>query len=855
MEGALFAAQRTLGLVCGSFPFFVHTEGQITFLSLPLGNSFLTYYTEHLQIRYVGPALDRTVNAVAAYKDLILVASGSLVSAWHKVKQVRTFQGSVSAIADLFVFGEYLLAFNFSAQMLVWNVETEELLQTIALSHPGIAFAHPPTYLNKVLVATKRRLSLYNVKTAAQIYDYPELSKQLHSDLTALDPAPALDLVGLGTADGSILVWNVKTDSEVLALKQEQTVTSLSFATGTEELLVTGDSQGLLYLWNLPERRLQATIVAHPGSKVDKVQFLPREPVFVSASGGQNSIKQYIIEENQPRLLRERCGFHSPPTALQFYDDKHVLAISDHQLRDLALLNEHQSCDFSHKFIQKILQTAHIQTSLKPFRAFACSPNRERDWCNVLTCHFSTSVPVLWSYENKVVGTKAVELKNSDSEVTAVEVSACGTFGVAGLGNGKIEKFTMQSGMHFVEFQGQHEGQVTGVKTDALNRVLASGGVDGMLKFWSFPSGKLITEIALSTAILFLELDRHSFLLAVATSTQVLLYDLRTYQLARSFLMDNPAALAFGSESRWLAGCSARWLSLWDIPSARLIDWVEFESVVTGVAFSPIGSYLATTHEGSLGVFLWKNRAFSETIVIESTPEKPRAISGFDVAKGKDFYSVRPINIATLTTMETKARVEMAIDALPDLPEHKDIALSSLPHARIVALNSIDEIKERNRPIQPPKKANVPFFLPDSLNIVKEPALVQTEDGQTHFLRTSSESSELGELLSLPATSLLERFKTFSPSKIELLVLQLTGDKELTLMMEFFRQMIGSKREFDMVQSLLQCFLRAHGQTSAENCKEQLRTLTEVQRKVWRQLESEFMRDISGLSRASGLTS
>lgn len=792
---------------------------------------------------------------MAAYKDLILVACGALVSAWHKVKQVNTFKGSASPIADLFVFGEYLLAFNFSAQMLVWNVETEELLQTIALPHAGIAFAHPPTYLNKVLVATKRQLSLYNVKTATLVYDYPELSKQLHSDITALDPAPALDLIGLGTADGSILIWNVKTDSEVLALKQEQAVTSISFATGTEELLVSGDSQGLVYLWNLPERRLQATIVAHPGNRVDKVQFLPREPLFVSASGGQNSLKQYIIEENQPRLLRERNGFATPPTALQFYDDKHILAISDHQLRDLALLNEHQSCDFSHKFIQKILQTAHIQTSLKAFRGFASSPNRERDWCNVITCHEATSVPVLWSYENKIVGTKAVEMRNFDSEVTAVEVSACGTFGVAGLSNGKIEKFTMQSGMNFIEFQGQHEGQVTGLKTDSLNRVLASSGVDGMLKFWSFPSGKLITEASLSAAILFLELDRHSFLLAAVTSAHIYLYDLRTYQLARAFPLENPRAVAFGNESRWLAGCSGRWLSLWDIPSARLIDWVEFESAVTGVAFSPIGSYLATTHEGSLGVFLWKNRAFSETIVIESTPETPKAITGFDVAKGKDFYSVRPINLATLTTAQGKASVEVAIDVLPELPDHKDVALSSLPHARIVALNAIDEIKERNKPIQPPKKANIPFFLPDSLNIVKSQGKTESEDSKSHLLHISPDSSELGDLLSLPATSLLERFKTFSPSKTELLILQLAGNKEFELMIEFFRQIISSKRDFDMVQSLLLCFIRSHGQTLAETCKEGVRTLAEVQRKVWRQLESEFMRDISGLARASGLTS
>ena len=851
MEGALFTAQRTLGLVCSSFPFTVHTEGQTTLMSLPLGSSFLTYYTEHLQIRYVGPTFDRTVNAVAAYKDLVLVACGALASAWHKVKQVHTYSGSVSSLSDLFVFGEYLLAFNFSAQMLVWNIETEELLQTISLPHPGLAFAHPPTYLNKVLVATKHQLALYNVKTASMIYDYPELKKHIHGDLKVLEPAPALDLVGIGTSDGSIYVWNVKTDSEVLNLKQDNAVTSLSFATGTEELLATGNDQGLVYVWYLPERRLQATVVAHPGYPLDKVQFLPREPVFICSSGARNSIKQYIIEEGQPRLLRERNGFYSPPKSLKFYNDKHILAISDHQIRDLALLNEHQSCDFSHKFIQKILQNAHIQTSLKSFHSFACSSNRERDWCNVLTCHLDTTVPVLWSYENKIVGNKAVEMKNSSSNVTAVEVSACGTFGIAGLSNGKIEKFTMQSGMHFVEFQGQHEGEVTGLKTDALNRVLASSGVDGVLRFWSFPNGRLLHEIGLSAPILSIDLDRNSYLLSVLLPDKISLFDLRTYQLAREFPISHPSSSAFSSESRWLAGVSSRWLYIWDIPSARLVDWIEFTDNITSVAFSPVGNYLATAHEGSLGVFLWKNKAFSENIVIDFSPEKPRLITGFDVAKGKDFYTIRPINISNLEEIEAKITVKVGMDALPDPPEHKHVALSSLPHARIVALNAIDEIKERNKPIQPPKAAKIPFFLPDSLNIIQENRETETSKGEKHVIHSDSDVSELGEILKLPINSVIEHLKSCSPSKIELYVLQLNGNKELLLMLEFFRQSIENRHDFDLIQGVLQCFLKIHGQTVSETCKSEVKEVASVQKKVWRQLEVEMMRDISGLDRVS----
>lgn len=119
MSEAIFEVHRTLGLICSDLGFVWHRDEPEPLISLPVNKSYLSYYAGSLKIRYLGPQFEHIVNSVAPYKDLILVASGNTVSAWHKVKQVRVFSGSKSAISEIFVFGDYLLALNFKAELLI----------------------------------------------------------------------------------------------------------------------------------------------------------------------------------------------------------------------------------------------------------------------------------------------------------------------------------------------------------------------------------------------------------------------------------------------------------------------------------------------------------------------------------------------------------------------------------------------------------------------------------------------------------------------------------------------------------------------------------------------------------------
>jgi U3 small nucleolar RNA-associated protein 21 len=79
---------------------------------------------------------------------------------------------------------------------------------------------------------------------------------------------------------------------------------------------------------------------------------MPNEPILISSSDADNSIKMWFFEKGvtQPRLLKERSGHAEPPSRLRFYGGKDdninhgarnlITCAADGQLRDVSLLNE-----------------------------------------------------------------------------------------------------------------------------------------------------------------------------------------------------------------------------------------------------------------------------------------------------------------------------------------------------------------------------------------------------------------------------------------------------------------------------------------------------------------------------------
>lgn len=178
---------------------------------------------------------------------------------------------------------------------------------------------------------------------------------------------------------------------------------------------------------------------------------------------------------------------------------------------------------------------------------------------------------------------------------------------------------------------------------------------------------------------------------------------------------------------------------------------------------------------------------------------------------------------------------------VPLVPEL--VTLSLLPHTQWQNLVHLDTIKARNKPVEPPKKAEAaPFFLPTVLgaNAGRDPLFDLSsgnkndeEDGKEgkassrvvlglndssfgknttliHFLKSCSQAGDW--------TSTIAYIRGLSPVKLdaELRELDVLGDDETTeqqleLMLRFLDEETAANRNFELMQAILRVVITVHG--------------------------------------------
>ena len=194
-----------------------------------------------------------------------------------------------------------------------------------------------------------------------------------------------------------------------------------------------------------------------------------------------------------------------------------------------------------------------------------------------------------------------------------------------------------------------HDGMCALVQTDGMNRYVCTTGEDGKVRVWKYNDMKLVGEIDLGApAILGTgSLHKTAELFAVASQDgTVRVFDIGTKKRVRTFRLnkekssgdekDNASAataadgskkkkkkkklvlatkVEITSDREWMISCDTLgMLKVFDIPSARLLQTMKMGSdKITSFALSPTLEYLATTHAGKRGVFLWNNRSLFST--------------------------------------------------------------------------------------------------------------------------------------------------------------------------------------------------------------------------------------------------
>ena len=345
--------------------------------------------------------------------------------------------GQSEPINRLIVFGSWIVG-SCSTRIEVWKSTTYEHYTTLTPSisrkagHGGIisgGICNMPTYLNKIFVGKQDgSLDIWNVGTGKLIYTILSPST-LSGAVTALEPTPALSILSIARADGSIILHDIRTDKEVLSLNTKashrSTLSSISFRTdglgagddGSKAgiMATAGTGDGDVTFWDLNDGGRITGVLrgahnppfsAHGADAVEinRVEFLPGQNVMLT-SGLDNALKSWIFDANSlsptPRILHLRCGHAAPVTRLAFVPSNSdgadtmgkwlISAGKDQSLWGWSLRRDGQSTELSQGSVQKKAKKLGLfgkslenekSTTLQDLKApeiisIACSLNRD----------------------------------------------------------------------------------------------------------------------------------------------------------------------------------------------------------------------------------------------------------------------------------------------------------------------------------------------------------------------------------------------------------------------------------------------------------------------------------------------
>jgi len=339
------------------------------------------------------------------------------------------------SITQIAIFGSWIVGYC-SIRIEVWKSGTYEhyttLKPTVARknSHGNVlagGMCNMPTYLNKLFVGKEDgSVDIWNLSTGKLIYTILPLNSRSGA-VTALEPTPALSVVAIARADGSIMLHNVRTDKSVLSFNAKGSaasiISSISFRTdglGAGEagnkpgvMATAGASSGDVTFWDLNNGGRVSGVLrgAHNSPSpngaaggVNKVEFLPGQDVMIT-SGCDNALKSWIFDANSlsatPRILHSRCGHAAPVTRLSFIPPNSdgadtsgkwlMSAGRDQSLWGWSLRRDGQSTELSQGHVRKKAKKLGLlgknlenerSTTLKDLKApeitsMACSLNRD----------------------------------------------------------------------------------------------------------------------------------------------------------------------------------------------------------------------------------------------------------------------------------------------------------------------------------------------------------------------------------------------------------------------------------------------------------------------------------------------
>ncbi|XP_058473058.1 WD repeat-containing protein 36 [Solea solea] len=873
---SLFSGFRVLGLYSNHVPHALrfHQKHREFYLVTAVGKCLHTYNVNRLGIVAVSNSLPDDITYVAADRMLVFAAAGKVVSAFARNKEVvMRYEGHKWEVRLLLPLGDHLISADCGGEVIVWDVQggDEYLhLQFDPNTFDVTAMMHPSTYLNKILLGSSQgALQLWNIKTSKLLYTFPGWS----AGVTVLQQSPAVDVVGVGTATGRIIIHNIRMDETLMSFTQDWgPITSLAFRTDGPPIVASGSPQGHIAFWNLENRQLVTQQRHAHSTAVAAATFLQGEPLMVT-NGADNTIKVWIFDQegDGARLLRSRQGHSAPPTTIHHHgnDGKNILSAGqDGTLQSFSTVHERFNKNLGHGSINKKKEKkkkkglTYNALRLPAITSFSSATARQSDWDSIVACHRGRLAASTWNYQRCTMGAHHLLPPSSrrDTVATAVAITSCGNFTVIGSSCGRVDVYNLQSGLHrgcYGDDEKAHSGVVRGVATDTLNQLTITAGSDSLLKFWRFKTKKQEVELKLNAAPANMMLHRDSGMLALALDDFTLqVFDIETRRLIRKFAghHGNINDMTFSPDGRWLItvamDCTIR---TWDLPSGCLVDCFLVAMAPVGVSMSPTGDFLATAHVDSLGLYLWTNKSLCGPVGLRPLPADYQPVEETLPGVTADEQEQE------MTSEETDDTFKSADQLGAEL-----VTLSLLPESRWKSLLHLDIIKKRNKPAAPPVAPTAaPFFLPTIPGLTPQFTLAAADEQETQSKVLSwgsmSQKTKFATALETAMDSgsfehPLQLLKDCGPSAVSMELSGLVSEgSDSSLLMAFILMidsMLSSGRDFDLAHGYLALFLKLHLRSLSQDpiAMETLHCLSTRLEAGWAELRASFDQSLCLLS-------
>lgn len=881
----VFSPFRIVGNVSNNVPFAIGTLGSTFYICTSVGKTFQIYDANTLHLLFVSEKeTDSTIVALTTHFHHVFAAFGNKIGIYKRGIQEHLITLDTEAtIKSLCTFGDYLCVATEDNVVYVYKKKFQQdkfpsvfyTKFTISKMQGGdiVSLQHMATYVNKLVVVTKSNIILFNVRTGKLLYTSNEFADQI----TTAEPAPALDILALGTASGEIIMFNMKKGRKIRTIKIPQSrIATVSFRTDGSSHLCVGTTSGDLIFYDLDRRsRIHVLKNIHRDSfgGVSKAAFLNGQPIIVT-SGGDNSLKEYVFDPSlsegddevvtPPRFLRSRGGHSQPPSSIAFADDQSHFLLSasrDRSLWGFSLRKDAQSQELSQRLHKKAdgsrMAGSTIKGKFPEVIDLAIENARLGEWENILTAHKDEKSARTWDMRNKRVGRWLLSTID-DGFAKSVAISQCGNFGFVGSSNGGIGAYNLQSGLIRKKYR-LHKKAVTGIALDGMNRKMVSCGLDGIVGFYDFNKSTYLGKLQLDAPITSLVYHRSSDLFAVALDDlSIVVIDAVTQKVVRQLWghSNRITAFDFSPDGRWIVSASLdSTLRTWDLPTGGCIDGVRLESVATDLKFSPNGDLLATTHVTGNGICIWTNRAQFKAVSTRHIDEEDFALMTLPNASVTGNGSILA---GALEDEDTEEGMDYGLNKYESVKQIDDklITLSLGPRNRMNTLLNLDVIRQRSKPSEAPKKPEqTPFFLQlggtsvgddasgregivhetpeeiqlreanerkqidaeEQLNKFKPSGRMGFESKFTRLLREGSEKQDYSKFL--------DNLVELAPNAIDLEIRSLNSFEpfdEIAWYVESLTQGLNSHKDFELMETFMSLLFKAHGDIIHSNNKNEV---------------------------------